>query len=78
MKRAYKRLEAFWTQYLLGPDWSPFVLLSDALKSPCGYCHFWRGVLVGLGLGLVLVGYPFGLLVIAVAGLLALAESIYG
>lgn len=79
MKAFYRRLEAFWAQYLLGPDWSPFVVLSDLLKSPCSYCHFWRGVMVGGGIALVLSGHFWiGAILVALPIFLAEGEEMYG
>ena len=78
MKKLYRRLEAFWTQYLLGPDWSPFVVASDLLKSPCSYCHFWRGVMLGGGLALALTGHFWaGAVLLALPVALAEAEETY-
>ena len=79
MKRLYVALKEFWTKTLLGPDWSPFVAIPGWLDSPCAYCLFWRGAMVGAAILAGLTGHV--ILSLALAGLaagLALAESRYG
>lgn len=79
MKQLYQKLEGFWTKYLLGPDWSPFVAIAGWLASDCPYCLFWRGALVGAGiLAMVLGHFLLGMVLVAIAAGLALAESRYG
>lgn len=78
MKALYLWLEKLWAQYLLGPDWSPFVVLSDWLKSECSYCHFWRGMFLGTGFGLFVAGHFWlGFIIVAVPFVLAELEESY-
>lgn len=79
MKALYQRLKVFWTQVLLGPDWSPFVAIPGWLNSPCSYCLFWRGAMVGAAIfGLFTGHFLLALVLAATAAGLALAESRYG
>lgn len=79
MKTLYRQLEKLWGEYLLGPEWSPFVVLSDWLKSPCAYCHFWRGVMLGGGVVAFFDGHILlGILLVLLPFFLAAAEERYG
>lgn len=79
MKALYQKVDKFWHDKVIGPDWSPFVVLWLMLGSECPICSMWRGVFLGMGFYALLSGkFLLGIALISLVGVLAWAERTFG